>query len=187
MSRSKFPAIIACVALFNQAPVLAAEASASGSSLQNSAAPTREIGPTLRIQLVITRFQGEKKLGSLPYTFVVAPNNPTANMMRIRLGVDVPVPQPAGPPQYRNIGTDIDCFNVRELSGGRYQFDINLQTSAAIPATDGSPANAAPLVRKFDSNFTSVLRDGQTAQAIASTDPVTGEVVKIDVTLNVVR
>jgi hypothetical protein len=32
-----------------------------------------------------------------------------------------------------------------------------------------------------------VLRDGQSAQMIASTDPVTGEVVKIDVTLNVVR
>jgi hypothetical protein len=32
-----------------------------------------------------------------------------------------------------------------------------------------------------------VMRDGQTIQTIASTDPVTGEVVKIDVTMNVVK
>mgnify|MGYP003520612399 CR=1 FL=1 len=31
------------------------------------------------------------------------------------------------------------------------------------------------------------LRDGQSIQAVASTDPVTGEVVKIDVTLNLVK
>jgi hypothetical protein len=32
-----------------------------------------------------------------------------------------------------------------------------------------------------------ILRDGQSAQTVTSTDPVTGEVVKVDVTLNVVK
>ena len=31
------------------------------------------------------------------------------------------------------------------------------------------------------------MRDGQTVQTVASTDPVTGEVVKIDVTMNLVK
>jgi hypothetical protein len=46
---------------------------------------------------------------------------------------------------------------------------------------------AAPLFRRFDTNLELWLRDGQAVQAIASTDPVTGEVVKIDVTLDVVK
>ena len=35
--------------------------------------------------------------------------------------------------------------------------------------------------------MTAVLRDGQTTQAITGTDPVSGEVTAVDVTLNVLR
>ena len=44
-----------------------------------------------------------------------------------------------------------------------------------------------PLFRTFNISLDPMLRDGQSIQAVASTDPVTGEVVKIDVTLNVVK
>lgn len=192
MSRSRFLPIIAIALLAQAANAGAQEAAAPGVSSLRSNPVAGETGPALRVQLVIARFQGEKKLSSIPYTFVIAPNNPTANMTRIRMGVDVPLPLPEGSvpgsaPQYRNIGTNVDCYNVRELSGGRYQFDINMQTTAAVPEPDGGAKNSPPLVRKFDSNFSSVLRDGQSMQAIASTDPVTGEVIKVDVTLNVLR
>ena len=43
-----------------------------------------------------------------------------------------------------------------------------------------------PLFRRFDTNLEPWLRDGQSIQTIASTDPVTGEVVKIDVMVNVI-
>ena len=36
-----------------------------------------------------------------------------------------------------------------------------------------------PLFRGFNATLDPVLRDGQTVQTVASTDPVTGEVVKI--------
>jgi hypothetical protein len=51
----------------------------------------------------------------------------------------------------------------------------------------GGAAEGAPLFRRFETAIEVILRDGQTVQTIASTDPVTGEVVKIDVTLNVVK
>jgi len=148
--------------------------------------------PMLRIQLVVSRFEDEKKRGSLPYTFVVMPS--MANTMHIRFGVEAPVPSPnfsgdpgkPGPVEYRNLGTNIDCYNVRDLSGGRYQFDVNVQNSAALPGEDPTK-DSRPLFRRFETSFTAVLRDGQSMQTIASTNPVTGEVVKIDVTLNVLR
>ena len=44
-----------------------------------------------------------------------------------------------------------------------------------------------PAFRSFKSNFTVLLRDGQTTQYTSAVDPVSGEVMKIDVTLNVIK
>jgi len=100
--------------------------------------------------------------------------------------------------QYRNVGTNIDCA-AWDKGDGRYQLSIGVENSSALalekgpsggnpggPPVDAGPTGI-PLFRRFDANLDPWLRDGQSLQTIASTDPVTGEVVKIDVTLNVVR
>jgi Flp pilus assembly secretin CpaC len=148
-------------------------------------------GQTLRVQLVITRMQGDKKLAVLPYTLVVGTGGART---RMRMGVDTPVPvqMPSTPDsdkprtsfQYKTVGTNIDCGAwVRDE--GRYQLSIGVESSSALPGVPGS--GEAPLFRRFDTNVDAWLRDGQSLQTIASTDPVTGEVVKIDVTLTVVK
>ncbi len=152
-------------------------------------------GATLRVQVVIARFQGEKKVASLPYTLSVTVEG---RPVRMRMGVDTPVAvataaSEGGKPmttsfQYRNVGTNIDC-SARDAGDGRYQLMLSLDNSSAYLGGPLSDANAtgSPLFRRFDTNIDPVMRDGQTIQAIASTDPVTGEVVKVDVTLNVVK
>lgn len=169
-------------------------------------ASTERRGPTasLRVQFVISRFQGEKKLASLPYTLLVTTGGARA---RMRMGVDTPVPVTSTSDggkqttsiQYRNVGTNIDCA-AWDKGDGRYQLSIGVENSSALalekgpsgPVNPGGPLADAnptgiPLFRRFDANLDPWLRDGQTVQTVASTDPVTGEVVKIDVTLNVVR
>jgi hypothetical protein len=157
-------------------------------------------GVGLRVQLVISRFQGDKKLASLPYTFVVTTGGARA---RMRMGVDTPVPVTSTSEggkqttsiQYRNVGTNIDCA-AWDKGDGRYQLSIGVENSSALALekgpTSGNPAGEAnttgvPLFRRFDANLDPWLRDGQSVQTVASTDPVTGEVVKIDVTMNVIR
>jgi hypothetical protein len=44
-----------------------------------------------------------------------------------------------------------------------------------------------PMFRSFNSSFQALLRDGQTTQYVSATDPVSGEVMKIDVTLNLLK
>jgi hypothetical protein len=160
---------------------------------------------SLRVQLVISRYQGDRKLASFPYTLVVTPaaGPPFGPTSRMRMGVDTPVPVSSSEGgkqttsvQYRTVGTNIDC-RAREVASGRYLLSIGVENSSALPfekgpssggappAVDANPT-ASPLFRRFDSNIDVVLRDGQTIQTIASTDPVTGEVVKIDVTMNVI-
>lgn len=153
---------------------------------------------TLRVQLVISRYQGEKKTGSLPYTFVVTAG---ASSVRMRMGVDTPVPtfglqEAEGKTKlvrngfnYKTVGTNIDC-RARDLGDGRFWLDLGVENSSAMSGAETAgetPATGAPLFRRFETSINPLLRDGQTVQTIASTDPVTGEVVKIDVTLNVLK
>src|SRR5262245_54743564 len=46
-------------------------------------------GVNLRVQLVISRYQGDRKLASFPYTLIVAT---TGVPSRMRMGVDTPEP-----------------------------------------------------------------------------------------------
>ena len=154
---------------------------------------------TLRIQLVLARYQGEKKISSLLYTLNVVPderqrNTGTANL---RLGTEVPITTmsrpggnentPAVPTvSYRDVGTNIDCF-VNVLEDGRYRVNLTVEDSS-IDTTPGSGSNATnPAFRSFKTSATLLLRDGQTAQHSTATDKVSGDVSKVDVTLNVVK
>lgn len=190
MSRIKFLPMIAA-ALFI-APLFIAttgHAAAQQASTSEPARPRSEA--TLRMQLVITRFEGEKKLATLPYTFLVTTGGPPGT--RLRMGVDVPFAQKTQVGgaetttiQFRSVGTDIDCA-ATALPDDRYKFRIMVVNTAALPAAGATAEGAAPIVRRFEATLEPVLRDGQSVQTTASTDPVTGEVVRIDVTMNVVR
>jgi len=156
-----------------------------------------QLTATLRVQVLISRFQGEKKTGSLPYTFSVTAGG---DRVKMRMGVETPVPvttfspdrEGMKPPtsfQYKNVGTNIDC-SARDLGDGRYRLLMGIENSSALTGPErgtGTLTAEAPVFRRFEVNMDEVLRDGQSAQTVASTDPVTGEVVKIDVTMKVVK
>jgi len=155
-------------------------------------------GAALRVQVLITRVQDAKKQASLPYTFVVSarPSQSCAyTHVRMRMGVDTPVPtfvsESGNPPQrsvqYKTVGTNIDC-SADDLGDGRYKLFLVVENSSALPG-DKSAGDLAeyPLFRRFEMSLDPILRDGQKAETVTSTDPVTGEVVKIEVTLNVVK
>jgi hypothetical protein len=157
----------------------------------------------LRVQIVLSRLQGERKIASVPYTLLLTSD---ARKARLRMGVEMPVAvgvggqQEQGKPaissiQYRNVGTSIDCW-MEDKKDGLYQLSLNVESSSVFAPTeartsvglsDAGLAPNQPLFRTFNVGLNPTLRDGQSVQAVASTDPVTGEVVKIDVTMNVVR
>src|SRR5687768_9448963 len=78
----------------------------------------------LRVQLVVSRFQGDKKINSVPYTLsVVANDNKTTHL---RMGVDVPVAKDGGPSySYRSVGTSIEC-SAQALEGSAYKLALQL-------------------------------------------------------------
>jgi Flp pilus assembly secretin CpaC len=157
---------------------------------------------SLKVEIVISRYQGEKKISSLPYTLSV---NTNLNKTSLRLGSEVPISTtsytPAGGDskeskplhsyQYRPLGTNIDCTALT-LPDGRYRLDITIEDSS-IYANERPPAGTSttlpdvPSFRLFKSTNSVLLRDGQSMQFTAATDKVTGEVTKVDVSLTALK
>jgi hypothetical protein len=153
----------------------------------------------LKVQVVLSRFQGEKKISSLPYTMTVTTtevNSRNSGRANLRLGSQVPITTmtrqgsdekaPLVPSvQYRDVGTSIDCI-VTVLDDGRFKLELSVEDSSI----DTGPAGAGslhPTFRSFRTSETVLLRDGQSAQYSTATDKVSSDVWKVDVTLNVIK
>ena len=187
------------------AAVLIMATAAAGKAQEPAANPPQSTRaqPNLvgvKVQVVISRYQGEKKISSLPYILGVVVNGTKTSL---RMGVDVPVVQtvfaspskegPATMPissyNYRSVGTNIDC-QAENAPGDYFKLMLTVtDSSIQLDAADRGKAVMpnVPMFRSFNSSFQLLLRDGQTTQYTSATDPVSGEVTKIDVTLNVIK
>jgi hypothetical protein len=153
----------------------------------------------LKIQLVLSRYQADKKLSSVPYLLWVTSSaeGNKGDRTSLRMGVKIPVATSAvdggvAVPSYsyQDVGTNIDCGAIA-IGDGSYKVSIVL-TDSSLYFQDRDKETAAaprmpPSFRSFTSNFTILLHDGQTAQYTSATDQVSGEVLKIDATLNVLK
>lgn len=190
--KRRFAVLFLALALV--APVTTGHAQESSSQKATNEKP--EMVP-LKLDLVISRQSGDKKISSLPYSMWVTANAPSGT--RLRMGVQVPVVQTvfssdkekggtSSVPQqsytYRNIGTNIDA-SAASSSDGRFRVGITLEETGL--QEKGDTAIAAPLIRNFNSSFQLLLRDKQTATFTSATDPVTGETLKVDATLTVLK
>lgn len=154
----------------------------------------------MRVDVVIARYQGDKRISSLPYTMSV--NAAARGVGQLRMGADIPISTTIAPPadpakpgpaaatvNYDQIGTSIDCF-VKPTDDGRYQLELTVSDKSVYADGEGPAVNKPrgnPTFRSFRSTNAVVLRDGQTAQFTAATDRVTGEVVRVEVTLHLVK
>jgi len=167
----------------------------------------------LQVQVVISRFQGEKRIGSLPYTlavnaYAVPPFPPRP--AQLKMGSNVPIMLPAAINEkptnetaiggaaaslprnfnYQNIGTQIDC-SALQTGDARFELNISIEDSSIYvddQVVKGvSKGNDPPIFRSFRSRNDLILRDGQSTQFTAATDRISGEVIRIDVTLNVLK
>jgi hypothetical protein len=200
MKRTLGGSILALVALVVVPPLRAqdkpkdpAVQSAAQSAAQQPAAPEIEY----RIQFVVSEFDGAKKLSSLPYMLSTTSVN---SRPKLRTGARIPVVTgtKAGDSafQYIDIGTNIDC-TVKPSNDGRYSLDFIVERSSVyVTGADktkrewspGDPVpNEDPIIPAFRGDLRILLRDGQTQEATEMTDPLTGHLIKVEVTLNIVK
>ncbi|HMD40843.1 MAG TPA: hypothetical protein VKH15_16275 [Candidatus Acidoferrum sp.] len=157
-----------------------------------------ELGITpLRVQVVFTEYDGDKKIGSLPYTILVNSDD-KGPQAAVRMGLRVPIEISGAPGshqfQYQDVGTNLDGRADR-TDDGRFLLKLNVEKSSVYaPSESQKTATAAgnelsnhPIVQTFKTQVNLLIRDGQTIQSTVATDPVSGHVTKLDVTLNVIK
>lgn len=137
---------------------------------------------SLRVQVVISRHQGDKTISRVPHTLLVTTES---RATQLRMGARVPI-RTGETFQYENVGTQIDCSAVTLKQEGQYVLNITVDDSTPFQTENGI-ASDLPSFRSFRAAQSVVLRDGQTTQFTMSTDKVTSEVVRVEVGLTVLK
>ena len=156
----------------------------------------------LRVQIVLSTYQGEKKISSVPYTLSVNAGREPGMPTQLRMGVKVPVPAMTpptvdgkrvdgmlmtGPVIYQDIGTNIDCIASVPFDDGQFQLYISIEDQSFANQASTSRPGEPPVIRSFRLSNQVLLRDGQSTQFTSATDRISGEVIRAEVTVNVVK
>jgi hypothetical protein len=154
----------------------------------------------LKLQIVFTKFDGERKVKSLPYTLLTSAG-PVVQWAKLRMGSRVPVyTGKEGGLQYIDVGTYIDSWIVGPAEDGRFRVQFTLERSwveGDVPVVvertgteqgeKSPPQFREPVIRQFKSDLNLVMHDDQTVESTLATDPLSGKVIKVTVTLSVVK
>jgi hypothetical protein len=191
--------LVAAVTLFLALfPARAQEKPSTSTAAEGTAA-------AFRIQVVLTEYDGEKKVSSLPYSVPVAlqPGEKRA-VGSVRVGIRVPVATSTKTGesgiQYMDVGTNLDV-RMRGADAERYPVELTIERSwlyvrdqsrdgktegrSWVP---GDPApSSTPLNHQFRVMVEFLLRDGRSAETTIATDPITGHVYKVDAQLTVLK
>ena len=75
------------------------------------------------------------------------------------------------------------------MDDGRYEVTVVIDESSVDggdqSSTDAAAVSYPAVFRSLASDNTLVLRDGQSRQYLAAADPISGETIRVDVTLTV--
>jgi hypothetical protein len=158
--------------------------------------PTESVTP-VKVQVVLSEYEGAKKINNLLYVVPVnALDGKFSPTSSIRDGVRVPVVTSISktgenPLTYIDVGTNLD-IRVKHSEDGRFMVDLTVDRSSLYANTgtkDGNtewiPGEPPPTIRQFRGVVSILVRDGQAGEQTAATDPLTGQVLKVDVLLTV--
>jgi hypothetical protein len=151
-------------------------------------------GTPLKVQVVISEFDGNQKISTLPYSFnLLGTYVQNRKEAHLRLGVRVPISTGSNSFTYQDVGTNIDVAALQR-EDGRYRLELNVdRSSVSMPkeGTDWKPGDSnpstEPLIRSFRDDFTVVASPGESVEGTSAVDPVTGHVLKVEVTLTAAK
>jgi hypothetical protein len=174
--------------------------SAAGQVMSPNAKYVPDPGLTLKVTVTISRWEGEKKVGSSPYVLMVVPSwgeraekGIDGESTSLQMGGEYPLPTPMIQPgdgkvttslSYKTLGTNIRIA-AKPADEGKFNLMVSVNDSQVEKAR--TQTQPAPSFQTFRAENRLTMRDGQTVQYTVATDAVTGQVVKLDVTVNVLK
>ena len=184
------------------APVAVLLFASAAAAQPKPAAPAGKIVP-LKVEIVLSEYAGAKEISRLPYALAVnAVSDHNPDWVHMRLGNRVPIATGAFSArtsgqivntqfQYQDVGTNIDCA-AHTLPQGTFKLELTVDRSSVDTSRHGMGESAEvvrgqPTIRQFRVSDSLILRDGQTDTSTIATDPVSGNVLRVTVTLHLVK
>jgi hypothetical protein len=175
--------------------------------------PVPEVVEPAKLQIVLTEYDGTKKISSMPYSIpFILSRTPLTSSLRMGVRVPVNTSSKTGDSSltYVDVGTNIDVSDIDyrmnqthvSATPGRFSVDIKIDRSSLyVPSRDKDghidggkdwtagepPPGNEPMIRQFRGDVTLLLRDGQESEATVATDPLTGRVLKVEAVLNIMK
>jgi hypothetical protein len=153
------------------------------------------------VRIFFTELDGENKVKHLPYVLYVnaGDSHESRGWTKLRIGSRMPVYVGNNQMQYVDVGTNIDA---RGSFSNDHQLLLQLslehswaEGDVSVPVTksDGVQAETPsghfrePIIRGFKSELDLKLREGQSVESIAAADPISGKMMKAEVSFTVVK
>jgi hypothetical protein len=160
--------------------------------------PRAEIQSTpVKVTIVFTEYEGDKKLKSFPNTLYInaANSQELHDWIKLRIGSRVPIYIGKDQVSYVDVGTNIDA-RASYTGEGRFLLALILERSwvegeASVPGvkpeisqSDTAMVRAPqPIIRQFKSEMSMRIREGQPVESTMATDPLSGKVLKVEVSI----
>jgi hypothetical protein len=187
-------AVLASILIFSR-PLLAQE---KAKTEDTAKAETRLV--SLKIRVVFTEFDGDKKVKSMPYSTLLTAGTGGVEFAKIRIGNRVPLyTGKENGLQYIDVGTNLD-FRADRLDAAKFGVRVSVERSwvygdVMIPvekAVDAQMGGSSgqfkePVIGQYKTDVNLILQDGQTVESTVATDPLSGRLMKIELTLTVVK
>jgi hypothetical protein len=167
---------------FGQVP---APVTAQQPGTQGSAGPA----VTIKLVVVLSKYEGDKKISSVPYTLSLVPGKPGS----IRAGSEIPVPtssfnsagtQTTTSYTLQQVGSQIDA-TVNPTGDGKYNLTLSVTDRDRTSTTNNPGVPNVPTFKNMSSSSSAILGNGESIQFTSSTERASNESLKIDVTLTV--
>jgi hypothetical protein len=137
----------------------------------------------LSAQLVLTRRQGQTTLARRPYAVLLQDGGDGSDKIQVFSGSQLPVQTRANNQvtvMLKDVGAGL-TLEPQRLEDGSYKLGVRF--------SDGilSPGEGAPELHVFQSESVLVVREGETVTLASAVDPVTGELVEAELTIEAVK
>jgi hypothetical protein len=154
----------------------------------------KKIFVPVRVQVVLTEYDGEKKVAVLPYSFIVNSEKGSGfpgygNFLRV--GTRIPIhTDKEGKAQYQDIGSNLDC-GINNDEEGHYIMRLSFERSSLLSSARGDDRRASavneaeqPVLPSFRSQLVFALKDAQATEVMVATDPLNGHLYRLNVTVS---
>lgn len=174
--------ICACAAVLGASLGAAAQDAPGAKSQEAEKAP----GKRLRVQFQETRQRGDAAPVSRPNTLLL---HADAGAARLFVGTQLAITKSdkeATTTTFKNAGVAVQV-SVATLPDGRYRLDAEYEDSQkrglAVERAPGPVTAGNPVLQVVKARSGLTLREGETVPLASAVDPVTGEVVRVELTL----